>query len=149
MSVQEVPWVAKVCLLLIFMVSAAPADEAELHAAVFRLTGLKLDGIWLHKSTLGITRSIAKIFPITKIFGKYTVIKTKLNTCTFSSQRNRKFYQSYQRIFSPSKSEFSVWKNNLRAGSPGTFVSHSTGFDLSWIQNLSLFFIEKFLFLVS
>lgn len=34
MAIQEVPWVAKACLLLIFVVSTAPADEAELHTAV-------------------------------------------------------------------------------------------------------------------
>lgn len=34
MTVQQAPQVAKACLLLIFMVFAAPADEAELHTAV-------------------------------------------------------------------------------------------------------------------
>lgn len=69
------------------------------------------------------------------------MIKTRQKTWIFSSQRNRKFYQTCQHIFSPCKREYSVWKTNLKAGSPGTFVSRSTGFDLSWIQNSFFFFL--------
>lgn len=66
MAVQAVPWVAKACLLLIFMVSAAPADEAELHAAVFRLTGLKLDGIWLHSPLWALQEVLLRFAPLPK-----------------------------------------------------------------------------------
>lgn len=59
MAVQEVPCVARACLLLIFMVSAAPADEAELHTSVVRLTDLKMDGIWLHSPLWAFTKSTA------------------------------------------------------------------------------------------
>lgn len=48
MGVQEIPWIAIACLLLVFIVSTAPADEAELLTAVVSLIGLKLDGIQVH-----------------------------------------------------------------------------------------------------
>lgn len=69
MAVQEVPSVSKACLLLIFMVSAAPADEAELHTAVARLTDLKMDGIWLHSFFWALQEALLRFAPLPKYLG--------------------------------------------------------------------------------